>query len=292
MSNITEQYLELVKLTRQHLQLDYSSQKFITLSEDAYKHFSKLAPSVPILKTMPVQQQPMAAPPFQAAPSPLNTPPRAQQAIEIRPNEPPLTTSLIETASILPPASETRIKPSKNDSSLTLHPLDAASKADFREVKQILAQHIPDYSTIEDIPEDHVAKSINSAWKQTQTVPSILILAFNDSEKHQLFLHNIAAAISICIAPAQVISASKIEQNLGWEEFLKNSRLRLVISSDYGIYTLPELMKHFKENPKQGKNFLGTVPLLLLSDLSLYLKEPKLKPLLWRSIISEIGKKA
>ncbi len=65
--------------------------------------------------------------------------------------------------------------------------------------------------------------------------------------------------------------------------------LRLVIASDYDLYLQPELMKVYREAPQQGKHYLNKTPLLLLSDLSLYLKEPQLKSLLWRAICNEFA---
>jgi len=56
------------------------------------------------------------------------------------------------------------------------------------------------------------------------------------------------------------------------------------MTSDYGIYSLSELMKHYKEDNRHNKRFLNKVPLLLLPDVSVYLKEPLLKLSLWRSL--------
>ena len=71
--------------------------------------------------------------------------------------------------------------------------------------------------------------------------------------------------------------------------FWNSSNLRLIIASDYGLYLQPKLMAYYREVTQQGKHFVNNIPLLLLSDLALYLKEPQLKSLLWRAICKEFA---
>lgn len=288
MYSIKEQYAELLALTKQHLHDEYSTQQFITISQESHKHFSKVVTLPPAAQRSTATPHPMPSPTINPTPQPKQAIEQKSQPAEIKPIIHP--DASVPTPQQTPDKSINEVPPKTTSAEpfFTLHPLGAPSGADFKEIKQIITQHLPDYPTIDNIPDDQEARKINVSWKQAQTVPDILILAFNDSEKQQLFLHNIASAISLCLAPARVVLANKIEQEQGWKEILTSKHLRLVITSDYGIYTLPELMKYFKEQTKQGKHLLGNVPLLLLSDLSLYLKEPQLKPLLWRAICAEL----
>jgi hypothetical protein len=46
-------------------------------------------------------------------------------------------------------------------------------------------------------------------------------------------------------------------------------------------------MHFYKETPAQGTRTLGNIPLFLLPDLSLYLKDPLLKRSLWKALYRE-----
>ena len=150
-------------------------------------------------------------------------------------------------------------------------------------------QLLPDVRVNETIPEDAVALKVKNSWLNEQTIPPVVILSFRGEEKELAFLKNVAHAISLRLAPARVIQASKWEKENGWQAITHSPDLRLVIASDYDLYLQPELMKVYREAPLQGKHYLNKTPLLLLSDLSLYLKEPQLKSLLWRAICNEFA---
>ena len=108
---------------------------------------------------------------------------------------------------------------------------------------------------------------------QTSPAIEIALLSFSDLANHQTFLQMLAKGIQMRFGKvAKVIGAS------GWE------KAKFVIAADYGISSDPALSKHFKEGEKPGQMFLGTTPLFLLTDLALYMREPKLKGSLWKAL--------
>jgi hypothetical protein len=170
-----------------------------------------------------------------------------------------------------------------------LEPLIAPPAKDLREFWKLCSTLFPGWTLCETIPSDAIAQKHKNAWLNNQMMTPVIILAFHDEEKQFAFLKNIAKAISLCLAPACVVSAQRWEKENDWENILNSSHLRLIIACDYGLYLQPKLMRFYREAPQQNKHFLNQIPLLLLSDLSLYLKEPQLKPLLWRAICNEFA---
>jgi len=179
-------------------------------------------------------------------------------------------------------------KPSKGRN-FSLEPLTAISPQHSPEGWKFYQSLFPDWSLSEAIPNDKIALKNKNAWMKIQEATPVIILSFHDNEQQLTFLKNIAQAISLRLSSAQVISASQIEKENGWENLLNSPQLRLVIAGDYELYLHPKLMHVYREIPQHGRHFLGKIPLLLLSDLSLYLKEPQLKPLLWRAICNEFA---
>ncbi|MBA2368920.1 MAG: hypothetical protein H0V82_07855 [Candidatus Protochlamydia sp.] len=188
----------------------------------------------------------------------------------------------IETA---PPAEET-LKPIQSKNFINLEPLqETAFKGGESDFRELFYKFFPHFPLTESIPDDTLAKKKMFAWSKELEIPPVLLLSFSEDERQFTFLKNIARAITLHFTPARALSAKKIE----WNNLLKNSALRLIIISDHELYSQPSLMAHYQEIPQQGKHFLQKTPLLLLSDLNLYLKETQLKPLLWRAICKELA---
>lgn len=170
-----------------------------------------------------------------------------------------------------------------------LEPLTSVSPQEMKDWWNLAQTLFPEWTLNKAIPSDAIAQKNKNAWVKNQEISPVMILSFHDNDKQQALLKNIAQAITLRLAPAQVISAFRIEKENGWEKMLNSPQLRLIIASDYELYLNPKLMQFYKEVPQQGKHFLNQIPLLLLSDLSLYLKEPQLKTLLWRAICNEFA---
>lgn len=106
----------------------------------------------------------------------------------------------------------------------------------------------------------------------------IAILSFSDLPSHRLFLSMLETAIRLRFG-----KNVKVVNQTGWE------KAKLVIAPDYGIWGDPLLSKQYQEGEKAGQNFLGQTPLFILTDIALYMREPKLKKSLWKALCQEIG---
>lgn len=207
--------------------------------------------------------------------------PSPQTSLPIQPQTPESPPSL-QT----PPSSQNKEVKRKE---FALEPLVAPPPQDHREWWDVSRSLFPQWNLHTSIPSDEIALKNKNAWLRKQEISPVVILSFQDNEQQLTFLKNIAQAITLRLAPAQVISATRIEKENGWENILNSTQLSLMIASDYGLYLHPKLRQFHREVPSQAKHFLNQTPLLLLSDLNLYLKDPQLKPLLWRAICNEFA---
>jgi hypothetical protein len=274
------EYSELIALTQLFLLREHCLQEYI-VTDPTTHHFFKNSHLIDVKKeitTAPLPSLPLAQSPVYPLPKQVE-PMILPQPIE---KKAPLSTEIKEIAT------PKITKEGKSSiASFSLEPMAATNCLEKEEYIRFFQKNFPHYSLLEKTPSDQKAQKIKNAWHTEQLIPPIILLSFNDQEKHLTFLKNVANAITRHLAPAKVLSGITIEQEKRWESLLKTSELRLIIASDYGLYLLPGLMKHYKENARTAKHFVDQTPLLLLSDLSLYLKEPQLKPLLWRAICTE-----
>lgn len=148
-----------------------------------------------------------------------------------------------------------------------------------------LAPHFP---LLKEIPSDERAKKIANRWKTKNQSAPISILSFSEPTEHKQLLEQITCAIDIYYGPARLLSVESIEKEKQWEAFLSVKDLKLILCCDYTLWQLNDLMRHFKEIPTSGKRLLGQVPLFLLPDLTLYLKDPSLKRSLWKALCQTI----
>ncbi len=154
----------------------------------------------------------------------------------------------------------------------------------FDDVRKAIAKAAPGFPIYEEIPNDAIAKKISIRWKTKNQTAPISILSFHEPPQQRTLLEQIAIAIDVHFGPAKIINAEGIEKEKQWEAFLSVPDLKFVIACDYTLWQLNGLMQFYKENPAQGTRILGTVPVFLLPDLSLYLKDPLLKRSLWKAL--------
>lgn len=296
MTTFKEQYAELLSLTKNYLQQEYSSSQRIFSEQETYAYFKAYA----LQKKQPAAQPPILKP-QKNAPAPIcapnpTIPLRAPKPLPESPPVPaptpskPLPDPLVQKNPPSPPlAPETKIVESEKvhkDKEFTLDVPPLPSPADFSDLRKIIQEKIPHVHArlINTLPSDSEAKVLGKLWTQEKQIPQVLILSFDEVPKHQTFLANICKALEVYGVKTQVDNAHKLERSNGWQALLESKEMRLVLASSAGFYHLDELQKHYREGNKQGRHFLGDRPLLLLSDISFYLKEPSLKPSLWAAI--------
>jgi hypothetical protein len=303
MRSITECYAELLSLTQLFLLREHALTDIRIADPTLLAFFRKKIAASPslhqakkteITTSTPLQtsqRTPMPERSTSLPPSPDPRPPETRPEPLPSPTLPPPTKPGPSPPDPQPPVIQDKSRKISRDSKkLDLEPLaEPLTFLDHRDFWKLFSTLFPELTLCESVPHDGFAKKLKNAWLNDQVIPPVIILSFQDGEKQLTFLKNLAQAISLRLAPARVLSASKLEKEKGWENILKTPTLRLVIASDYGLYLQPGLMHFYREIPKQGKHFLNHIPLLLLSDISLYLKEPQLKSLMWRAICNEFA---
>jgi hypothetical protein len=284
MRSFQDQYQELVAFAQLYLFQEYTVEEWLIADSKTHQEFREYArqqksqsASAPLPIPLKVENPttPAITPPtVKSPPTYVEKPKNSIQA------------SLPKSPPSPPPLSSPQTVPAFQASNklFNLEPLSGKTEIDFSSIRKYMQEKCPNQLILNEIPSDTEAKKIKNQWQMPATEPEIIILAYNEGPKQLIFLENIAKAIQQLSVHAVVISAHKIEQEKGWESLLKSGRLRLVISSHHGMQILPGLMKHYNEIAKQGKQFLDRIPLCLLTDVSIYIKEPKLKIPLWQSI--------
>ena len=278
-----QQYRELLALTQLYLLQEHRLDQRIFSESSSYAYFKELAlqrrqqkapvgAAITPKKITPPLVKPItppAPPPAPPLPKEIVTP----KPIAAAPPPPPQApTPKVEAP---PPPKHQPTPPAS--SFFELQPMAAPIPQDLSEIRNLIQKEFPQLALLEQPPSDAIAKQQMSQWKLDNEPPAVMILTFNETDKPLELLKNIAKAIQLTIGTVKLISAEAIEREKGWVS-LQSPELRLVITSDYGIYSLTELMKHYKEDARRNRRFLDAVPLLLLPDLSVYMKEPLLKP--------------
>lgn len=163
-------------------------------------------------------------------------------------------------------------------------PLPKKAPSDFREVRNILSIVAPELNIIDEIPNDEIAQKIEMRWKTKNQSAPISILMFQEPNEQRALLEEISRAIDIYFGPAKIVHAEKIEKDKQWGAFLSCENLKMIVVCDYTLWQLNHLLEFYKEVPANRSRVLGKVPLFLLPDLSLYLKDPELKRSLWNAL--------
>jgi len=165
-------------------------------------------------------------------------------------------------------------------------PLGAPGKFDYEKIHDSFRELFPNLPVTAQIPEDADARKIGNRWKKETFEPEIVILSFNEPLQSKTFLGNLAQAIHLHLGPTAIYPAHVIEQKDKWEHLLKTKKLKMIITTDFGMYSLPKLMRYYKESPNKSLRYLGDIPVLLITDPVVYFKQPSLKSSLWRALIS------
>ncbi len=192
----------------------------------------------------------------------------------------------------LPPAAPTFPKPPKAVSAPPSPPVQLAPTPSpistphlpISSLRTLVGKLAPELAILEEIPSDVVAKKMASRWKTKNQVASISVLCFQETNEQRALLEEIARALDVYFGDARLIHSTEIERDKQWDTFLSGSELKLVIACDSTLWNLPNLRALYREIPAEKKRLLKEKPLLLLPDLSLYLKDSSLKRSLWKAL--------
>jgi hypothetical protein len=234
-----------------------------------------VAPSSPTPTPEPKAIQPTPPPPTPIAHTHIEP-----AAAPIKPSE---TKTIIaqEKPSSKPVKEE---EPAQKAATFTLEIPSPASPHDLKEMWDLVKERLPHVELLGMPPNDTLAKQAAKQWERKPAILEVAILSFETAPKHKAFLDNLSKALKIYGISAVVVNAAKAEQEKAWPRLLEAPHVRLIISGGYGLYTLTSLMQHYVEGERSTGPKLGKIPLLMLSDAALYLKEPSLKPSLWKSL--------
>lgn len=274
-TSIAQKYLSLLSDLRSYVEQEHPKGSWIATDADTYAYFRELASKTPPkTKQSPITIVPPPAPALEKI---IPAPPPQRSLPAYTKEQTPVT-------STTPPPLKSEPKPVKPEPLTKAFTREAPSlptRRDFTELLTFFKKQLPNVELSETIADDSAAK----AFLSRRNAPSaeIVILSFSELANEQSFVANLAHALNQCLAPTNVLSAKKIEDEKGWEIFFKADKLRLVIVSNYNLHTLPELLKHFHEDAT-GKHRLGKAKAYLLSDLSLYMQQPTLKASLWKTL--------
>jgi hypothetical protein len=159
----------------------------------------------------------------------------------------------------------------------------------FEDIRKILSAAIPELVMMPDIPSDAMAKKMAERWKTKNQSAPISVISFHETGPQHQFLLNLTQAIDVAIGQAKLISAEGIEKDNQWEAFLSVPELKLIIIGDYALWQLPHLLQFYREMPNRSERMLKDTQVMLLPDLTLYLKDPLLKRSLWKALCQKIG---
>lgn len=156
-------------------------------------------------------------------------------------------------------------------------------------VAKVVAAVAPDLPVLKEIPSDLDARKIAERWRTKNQSAPISLLLFQEPPEQRALLEQMAKAIDLYFGPAKTVNGETIEKEKQWEAFLSVTGLKMIIVCDYTLWQLHGLMQFYKETPAQGTRMLKDVPLFLLPDLSLYLKDPLLKRSLWKALCQKLS---
>ena len=204
------------------------------------------------------QPKPTPVPPASATPKPTPTPqPQPKPTPKLATQEP--------------------IQPS-----FTLTPPLPPAAASLQATKTLITQLFPNLPLKSEPPSDEQAKKIKTSWQTKQNISEVALLI--QTGQFTSFFSALSQAISLCLAPAKTFCIEPLERENKWEVFLTAKQLRLILIPDAALFASKNLLPYTRELPQKNARFLKDVPLLLLPDPSLYLKDPLLKRSLWTLI--------
>jgi hypothetical protein len=158
----------------------------------------------------------------------------------------------------------------------------AGMHAEFRKLFPNLFLH-------KDVLDDRKAKQIKNGWKIKSRLIDVPIFATKELAPYLPLLNNIAKAIDASFAPSRVIQIEAIESKDVWDTLLDPNYIKLILCPDVILWSSKALLNHYKQQPLKSIQKLGEIDLIVLPDLSLYMKDPLLKQALWNMLCHYFG---
>lgn len=284
MTAFREKFAEILTLTHFYLFQEHQLKDVVFSNPETFQHFKKWKSAQ--------KKQPIIPPPAQPPPMARRIAPAAPQIS--RPPLPLPPAIQEKKAEPLRPEEKRKEAPKSTATELTLELPPIPTVDTCENMYALFKETFPSKTIVTEIPDDAESIQKSTLWKYQKEPSPITILAFNEKPNHEAFLRNLSKAIEHVNPAVDVRTALTIEASNEWEVFLKSKSLKLIIASDIGMQACPNLMKFYRETQKHAYHYLDRIPLFLLSDISFYLKEPKLKQPLWqalREILSMLSKK-
>ncbi|MBI5346734.1 MAG: hypothetical protein HZB76_06305 [Chlamydiae bacterium] len=260
--SLQKKYQLLLQDTIQHLK--ETTDQFIFSDSETFSLFKDHITLKPHL-SLPKLQAPKPNPFFKPIPKPKEEPPK-----------------------ITPPLEPKEIKPLEK--AVTKEPEQKINIAEdsFEDLKKIVGKIAPNLA-IQNPLDDKKAKQLSQKWKVNNEVFPISVLAYKEDERTYKFLIELSKALDVCFYPSKVVFAYQLEKENQWDIFLSSKELKMIIAQTYMIAELNNLRGFYKEFPQERTSFLKEVPLFLMADAHLYLKEPLLKPSLFKTLKQKIS---
>lgn len=284
MGSLQQEFSEVLSLAKQFVKQSSQEEAFVFSTPSDAQYFRELAKSMamPSDPRKEAKQALKKSGPGSSSPPPPPPAPEAPASVHSQVPKKP-----VHEKKKRDKAPEKKLKPSEETGThpfFKLIPVNSAPPDPLDDMMSAIKEHFPGIDIVETPPDDKIAHQVANKWKQATGIPDIAILSYRESPKEKEFLGNVAKAVSNQIAPSSVLSAVEIEHQDKWKKLLSAANLKLVITNEKGMHSLSLMMKHHHLNSKTSRQYLGKVPILLLSEVSFYLRDPSLKSSLWNAI--------
>ncbi|MBA3814926.1 MAG: hypothetical protein H0X29_00070 [Parachlamydiaceae bacterium] len=301
-----DQYIELLKLTRVYLQQEYNMNDRLLADGETYTYFREFvaqkaalnssrsksslsSPPIPPPIPLPSPIAPVITP--LAAIPPIHAPPKKELPLEkLKNEEPAIKPALVDNISSFNPEPGSKAESNVKTRSIFVRELPSALETvDLSDLRKIMAEKVSSVRFSDAIPSDNEAKKKASDWEQDQ-LSQVIILIFNESPRHMFFLENLRFALEVQGWSARIAKGTEVEKSKGWGSLFASNALHLIVATSGDIEASVELKKLYRETSHSAQYTLGGVPLLLLADPAIYIAEPNLKPVLWKSLKELLAK--
>jgi hypothetical protein len=233
---MTSKFSELVALTQIYLLQEHGAKDWIYSDPATYRFFKTLSD-----KNRAAAQKPVPAPVAVQAPVVVQSPVAAVQA-PVQVQKEPIPKEVIKNE----PQQKTLF---------SLEPLGAPKAVNLGDIRTAVTERLEQVKITE------------------PGKPSVVIVVITETGEELLFIHNVAGAINRLIMPAEIVTLSKVKQDVEWHELLKRPGLRWILAFGETASRLPGIQKQ-----------MGAISVLLQPAATTILRDPQMKADLWKML--------